>query len=418
MPPAGPPSLAEALPVWAGIGAASFGGPAAQIAMLHREIVERRAWVDEAEFQQALNLCMLLPGPEALQLAIYLGWRLHRVRGALMAGGLFLLPAVLLLGVLSWAYVRYGRVPAVAGALLGLEAAVVVLILAAVLRLGRRSLDTLAKRLIALGAFAALTLTSLPYPLLLGAAALLGMVFRRPERRDGGKSQAASSRIPSRPLLTLGTGIVLWLVPPLGLVAAGLDGVPLRLYLVLTRAALLTFGGAYAIVRYVSADFSQTLGWLTPEQSVVGLALAETTPGPLMIVLQYFGFMAGWNHPGSLGPEAAAFLCAALASYACFLPSFVIVLLAAPYLGVLGRSPRVGAALGGVTAFVVGVIASLGVTVAATVLLHADTHAPRWPVLALSLLTGVLLRASQAPLYLVMLVAAGAGLVATAFGFL
>ncbi len=398
---------------WASIGVLSFGGPAAQIGLMHREIVDRRAWVDDDEFLRALNVCMLLPGPEALQLAIYLGWRVRGLGGGLLAGLLFLLPAVVLLAVLSFIYVLYGGLPAVAGALLGLEAAVVVLIAQAVLRLANRALVSWPERLIALVALLLLSATSLPYPLLLCAAAAVGAGYLQRAAPRAPSLSMRASRFGGA-LRTLAVGGVLWVLPLAGLAIAGLRGLPWRLYLYLSKASLLTFGGAYAIVKYVSSDFVHGQAWLTAQQAVAGLALAETTPGPLLIVLQHFGFMAGWNQPGAMAPAAAALLCALLASYACFMPSFVFVLAAAPYVDSLASSPRLAAALRGVTAFVVGVIASLGLTVAQTVYWPIEGHGLRLPAVGISLVCAVLLGSGRFGLHSIVALAAAAGVLAGA----
>jgi chromate transporter len=405
-----PPAWREALAQWASIGVLSFGGPAAQIGLMHREIVDRRGWVEDGEFLRALNVCMLLPGPEALQLAVYLGWRVRGTTGGLLAGLLFLLPAVVLLLGLSFVYVLYGRLQAVAGALVGLEAAVVVLIAQAVLRLARRALSTWPERLIAVSALLLLSLTRLPYPLLLCLSAAAGLVLLRDPSPGGSQGTRPPGATSGRQALaTLGAGIVLWALPLAALAITGLGGLPRQLYLYLSRAALLTFGGAYAIVKYVSGDFVHGLGWITAQQSVAGLALAETTPGPLLIVLQHFGFMAGWNQPGTIEPWAEALVCALLATYACFMPSFIFVLAAAPYVESLASSPRLSAALRGVTAFVVGVIASLGLTVAQTVYWPGDGRGLQMWAVLISLACALLLVSGRLALPWVVGLAAAAG---------
>jgi len=387
------PSRFAARGLWLWIGFVSFGGPAAQIGLLHREFVERRAWLAEEEFQRALSLCMLLPGPEALQLAIYIGWRLHGRRGGLYSGLCFLGPAVLLLLGLSFVYAYAGTLPLVAGALRGLEAVVVALIGHALLRLARRSLDTPLQGIIAASALIALVATRLPYPLLLCGAALAGAVLG-PSRRETVPARAphATGMAGARAAMaTAACGVALWLLPLAALFATGMRGLPMRLYLMLSKAALLTFGGAYAIVKYVSDDFVRVHGWITAQQSVAGLALAETTPGPLLIVLQFFGFSAGFNDPGASSRAAAGVLCALLASYAVFLPSFVLVLMLAPHLQRITTGARLGGALRGVTAFVVGVIASLGLTVASVVLLRPDRPAADWAAMLIALAAAVML---------------------------
>ena len=405
------PSGPVALRLWIWTGFASFGGPAAQIGLLHREYVERRRWVDESEFQRALSLCMVLPGPEALQLAIYLGWRLHRVGGGVLAGLCFLLPAVLLLLGLSCVHALYGQVPVVAGVFYGLEATIVALIGHALYRLARRALDTPLQWLIACSALAALVLTRLPYPLLLLAAAAAGSLGQlAPGRRAAPAPAAQAGRgALASASLTAAAGIALWAAPLVALALVGVRGLPVRLYLFLSKASLLTFGGAYAIVKYVSDDFVHAHGWITLEQSVAGLALAETTPGPLMIVLQFFGFAAGWNEPATGSRLFSGALCALLATYASFLPSFVLVLMAAPHVDRVTSVPALAAALRGVTAFVVGVIASLGLTVAGVVLLSASHDGLRWGAVAIAIGAGTLLARPRIGLHWVLVLGALAG---------
>jgi chromate transporter len=374
------PSFADASRFWARLGFVSFGGPAGQIAVLHREIVERRRWLGDEEFSRALNFCMLLPGPEALQLAIFLGWKLHGIRGGIVAGLGFVLPAVALLFLLAYLYVAYGTVSWISGLLSGLQAAVVALVLQAIVRIGRRALRTRLHAALAVASFVALQFAQVPFPLVLLLAALIGAL--------GSKAVPAAMAIANGPVhaaqarRVAAGGLVLWLVPLL-LVGAtlGIDSLWSQVYLFFTKAALITFGGAYAVLGYVTTQLVGHLGWVTAEQSVAGLALAETTPGPLIIVLQFMGFMAGWNAPAPLGPLAAALLAGALASWATFLPSFVLILLGAPYVERVTRNARIAGALGAITAAVVGVIATLAVLLAQVVVFPAgglalpDVHA-------------------------------------------
>ena len=371
MPPessAATPTFAEAAGFWLKLGFVSFGGPAGQIAIMHREVVERRRWLDEREFTGALNFCMLLPGPEALQLAIYLGWKLHGLRGGLVAGLGFIGPAVVLLLGLSWLYARFGQLPAAAGLLLGLQAAVLALVLQALLRIGRRALRTPLHVALAIAAFVALEILGVPFPLIVLAAGVVGLAAAwRAPRTD---AQPRGTSRPGSPIRVAVAGLALWLLPLLIVVATlGPQSLWSRLYLFFTQAALVTFGGAYAVLGYVTQHLVQELGWLTAEQSVAGLALAETTPGPLVIVLQFMGFMAGWNQPGPLDPAAAAILAALLASWATFLPSFVFIFLGAPYVDRVTRAPRISAALAAITAAVVGIIATLALLLARVVIL-------------------------------------------------
>jgi len=356
---------------------------------------------------------MLLPGPEALQLAIYLGWKLHGVRGGLVAGLGFIVPAIVLLLGLSWVYAGHGSVPAIAGILLGLQAAVVALVLQALVKIGRRALRTPALVALALVAFAALQFGGVPYPwvLIVSAAAGLAMAWRDAPRTP---QPVAVTGVSWR--RTLGVGFVLWIAPLLVLAPTlGIDSLWGRLYFFFTQAALVTFGGAYAVLGYVTPHLVQDLGWLTAEQSVAGLALAETTPGPLVIVLQFMGFMAGWNQPAPLAPELAAVLAALLAAWATFLPSFVFILLGAPYVERLTHDPRIAGALAAITAAVVGIIGTLALLLARVVLFPAgaggDVH---WPSLVIAMAAGVLLLRTRLALHWVLAGSACAGWILSA----
>ena len=406
------PPFAEAVRFWAQLGFVSFGGPAGQIAILHREVVERRRWLDEGEFTRALNFCMLLPGPEALQLAIFLGWKLHGVRGGLVAGLGFILPAVLLLFALSYAYVAHGSLPWVAALLYGLKAAVVALVLQALVRIARRALQSSLHVVLALGSFVALEFARLPFPLVLLVAAAAGAYLARHATAIEG---AAAGVTPARGTQTAGVaavGLTLWLIPLL-VVAATLGATSLwtAVYLFFTKAALVTFGGAYAVLGYVTHQLVDKLAWVTTDQSVAGLALAETTPGPLIIVLQFMGFMAGWNQPGPLSPLGSALLAGALATWATFLPSFVFILLGAPYVERLTRNARIAGALGAITAAVVGVIATLALLLAKVVLFPDGWRAaPDWSAVLIALAAWFLLERARWPLGPVLLAAAASGL--------
>ena len=354
---------------WAKLGCVNFGGPAGQIALMHRDLVERRRWISEERFLHALNFCMLLPGPEALQLAIYLGWLRHRLRGALAAGILFVLPSAVLLWALACVYVRWGDQPAVAGALRGIQPVVVAIVLEAVVRIGRRAFRHPLHFLLAAAAFAALAAAT-PFPLVIALAAAVGALagprttgFAPPapvaeagdvaERRPAGVRQA---------LAAAGCGVALVLAPWL-LLRALASGVPVvaDVYRFFVQAALVGFGGAYSVLGYTTHAAVERFGWLSPAEMIDALALAETTPGPLLIVVQFVGFLAGWHHPGGAAPLAAASLGALAASWATFLPAFVLVLAGAPFVERLRRVPALTAALAGVSAAVVGVILDLAV---------------------------------------------------------
>ena len=368
------PSRAAVFRFWLKLGFISFGGPAGQIAIMYREVVEARGWVGDRDFAHALNFCMLLPGPEALQLAIYLGWRLHGTAGGIVAGLCFILPSLVLMLGLSFLYASFGEVPLVAAALAGLAATVVALVLQALWRLSHRALARPVHWLLATGAFVALAGFEVPFPLVLAAAAAVGAWLGGPQPADGGQGPA-----PRLPWRVLAGGLALWAVPLAGLLARARDGsLFTQLYVFFTQAALVTFGGAYAVLAYVNQQVVEVLGWVTPAQAVAGLGLAESTPGPLIIVLQFIAFMAGWNQPGALPQAQAATLASLLAAWATFLPSFVFILAGAPYVERLGRLGRFAGALSGITAAVVGVIAALAVDFGATVLLPQGLAAPAW----------------------------------------
>ncbi len=370
MAEAGAPTFAQALRFWWLLGWISFGGPAGQIAVMHAELVERRRWIDEATFLHALNYCMLLPGPEAMQLATYLGWRLHGVRGGLVAGALFVLPATVLLAMLSWAWLRFGLLPVVAGISLGLSAAVLALLAQAVWRLGQRVLRRTFPKLLAALALAGLA-AGLGFPWVLALAALLGVAAGRfaPQWLATAADHAAPATIraahprrhPGR-ALALAAGLVFaWWLPLLALrVALGPDSTAWTQAVFFSQAALVTFGGAYAVLPYVAQQAVEHYGWLTAAQMMVGLGLAETTPGPLIIVLEFVGFVGGWQHPDLGSPLASALLGAAVTAWATFLPSFLFVLPAAPWIEGLRQRPLLSAAITAISAAVVGVIISLG----------------------------------------------------------
>ncbi len=410
------PSFAEAARFWLKLGFVSFGGPAGQIAILHREIVGRRRWLDERDFTGALNFCMLLPGPEALQLAIYLGWKLHGIRGGLVAGLAFIGPAIVLLLGLSWLYARFGNLPAAAGLLLGLKAAVLALVLQALVRIGRRALRSRLHVGLALAAFVALEFLHVPFPLIVLAAGLVGLASAWRALRPAPAADAIAAG--GAPLKVAAAGLALWLVPLIAVaLTLGPQSLWSRLYLFFTQAALVTFGGAYAVLGYVTQYLVDDLGWITAQQSVAGLALAETTPGPLVIVLQFMGFMAGWNQPAPLEPAAAAVLAALLASWATFLPSFVFIFLGAPYVERLTRLPRAAAALGAITAAVVGIIATLLLLLAQVVILPAGPGGGvRWAALALAAGVWLALERGRLELHWALVVAALAGLALQAAG--
>ncbi len=374
------PSFRGALAYWVRLGWVNFGGPAGQIALLHRDLVERRRWIAEDRFLHALDVCMLLPGPEAQQLATYIGWHLHGVRGGVAAGVLFVLPSVAILLALSWLYVVWGQVPAVAALLDGIQPVVLAIVAAAVARIGRRALRSPLYAALAVAALGAIAVLSVPFPAIVAGAALFGALAARwlapaavhspPENRVAGDS-ATPPRARPRALALTAAGFALWLVPAAILFAARARwSFHLDLYIFFTKAAFVTFGGAYAVLAYV-AQMATGAGWLNQEAMVDGLALAETTPGPLIMVLQFVGFVAGWNHGAPSGALPSAVLAALVTTWATFLPSTLLGLLAGPYVERLERLRWARAALGAVTAAVVGVIASLGLLLGRAILFPA-----------------------------------------------
>lgn len=400
------PSRREAFRFWLKLGFISFGGPAGQISIMHREVVERRQWIGDRAFMHALNVCMLLPGPEALQLAIWLGWRLHGVMGGIVAGLCFIGPAIVLLLGLSFVYALHGEVPLVAAALLGLQATVIALIAQALIRLARRALVHPLHWLLALGALALMVGRILPFPLLLALAALAGLLASR-----GGQPGPAPRQPVAFPWRSLGIGFALWTLPAVAiLVLAGYDSLYAGLYRFFTTAALVTFGGAYAVLAWVSQQVVEVHGWLSQAQTVAGLALAETTPGPLIIVLQFVGFMAGWNHAAGVDAAATATTAALLTSWATFLPSFVFILVGAPYVERLAENHRLAGALAGITAAVVGVIGSLAIAFGRGVLFPHGLDAPAWDAIAIAAVALVLLEWTRVDVLWVIAAGALAGL--------
>ena len=382
-PPAAVP-LAQALAYWLRLGFIGFGGPAGQIAMMHAELVERRRWISEQRFLHALNYCMLLPGPEATQLAVYIGWLMHRTLGGVLAGALFVLPSLAILILLSWIYMAYGSLPVVAGILYGVKPAVVAIVLAAAWRLGSRSLKNGWLVAIAVVALLAISLLRLPFPAIVLGAALVGVVGGRllPEKfQPGGVHGAAASRIygpamiddatPPPPharfswprlALVLGIGIGLGLAAWSALALLyGQDSPLAQMGWFFTKAAMLTFGGAYAVLPYVYQGGVQTYQWLSAAQMIDGLALGETTPGPLIMIVAFVGFVGGWGKM-LFGPEhllAAGVTAACVVAFFTFLPSFVFILAGGPLVESTRGNIRLTAPLTAISAAVVGVVVSL-----------------------------------------------------------
>lgn len=335
--------------VFGRIGLLSFGGPAAQIALMHRELVEKRTWLNEAEYLRALSFCMLLPGPEAMQLATYAGWKIGGVRGGLVAGALFVLPGALVILALAALYSTFGQLPLIAALFMGVKAAVVVIVIEALMRVAKRALKGRVERAIALGAFIAIFALNLPYPLVILMAAIVGA-------RCLIQPIAASMPLPRHPHLatTLVSGLCLWWAPIAGLALAG-QGFLVAIGLFFSKLAVVTFGGAYAVLAYMTQTVVQDYGWLSTPQMMDALGLAETTPGPLILVTEFVAFLAGAAQAGT-GMALAA---AAIALWVTFVPCFLWVFAFAPYIEWIATRPRLASALSGISAAVVGVIASL-----------------------------------------------------------
>ena len=356
-------TLREATKVWAYVGVNSFGGPAGQIAVMHREVVDNRGWVSEKRFLHALNYCMVLPGPEAQQLATYIGWLLNGVRGGLVAGLLFIIPGAIVMLGLSIVYAVFGDVGWVSGLLFGLQAAVVAIVVQALIRVAGRTLKTPLLVTVAVLAFVALFFFAVPFPLVILVAGLAGWWFGRHDQTPYGDDEdepelpAVSWRRATMAALVC---LVLWLVPVFALVALlGSDNVLAQQAALFSKMAVVTFGGAYAALTYVAQQAVQYYGWITSADMTTGLGLAETTPGPLILVVQFVGFLAAFNNPGSLSPLVAGMLGSLVALWATFMPCFMFIFAGAPYVDALRRSRPLHHALNGVGAAVVGVIANL-----------------------------------------------------------
>jgi chromate transporter len=362
------PTLSEAFRTWLRIGLLSFGGPAGQIALMHKVLVEDKKWISNERFLHALNYCHFLPGPEAQQLATYVGWLKHRTLGGLMAGGLFVLPGFFVILVLSAIYAAYREVPAVDALFYGLKPAVLAIVVGAVLRMGSKTLKSGFAVALAAAAFTALFAFGVPFPVVVFGAALIGWLKSRgPAEQectvacgDDGDMPEHTRPNTARSIRVLATWIPLWLGPVLltGLLL-GWDNVYARLAVFFSKMAVVTFGGAYAVLSYVTQQAVEHYAWLTPADMISGLALAESTPGPLILVLEYVGFMAAYSSPGTLHPFVAGALGATLTVWVTFAPCFLWIFLGAPYMEAVRANRSLSAALSGVTAAVVGVILNL-----------------------------------------------------------
>src|SRR5260221_223756 len=397
-------SFGEAARVWARVAALSFGGPAGQIAVMHRILVDEKRWIGEERFLHALNYCMLLPGPEAQQLAIYIGWLLHKARGGLVAGTLFVLPGLVAIMALSWIYAGFGHVGIVQALFFGLKAAVLAIVLEAVVRVGRRALKNHVMVALAAVAFVAIFVFGVPFPLIILGDAIIGFAGGRAGvpafLADGGghgkgamvadADSALGEDMPDHARPTLAWAIriaaillVLWLAPTAMLLATlGSGDTFSEIAIFFSKMAVVTFGGAYAVLAYVAQQAVETYGWLRPSEMLDGLGMAETTPGPLIMVTQFVGFMGAFRNPGALPPMIAGTLGGLLTTWVTFVPCFLWIFLGAPYVEALRTNRPLSAALAAITAALVGVFLNLAVRFALHVL-FAETSA--WHVLGLTL---------------------------------
>ena len=376
-------SLREAFRVWLRVAMLSFGGPAGQIAVMHRILVEEKRWISESRFLHALNYCMLLPGPEAQQLATYIGWLMHRTLGGIMAGVLFVVPGIIAIMALSYVYAGYGNVPAIAALFFGLKAAVLAIVLEAVVRIGKRSLKNNVMRALAAAAFVGIFFFNIPFPIIIFGAALIGFVGASTgasafqlkgghgtDKQDAGVVDSLlGEELPehtrptvARALQVSSVWLALLLIPVIALLLTlGRGNVFSEIAVFFSKMAMVTFGGDYAVLAYVAQQAVETYGWLKPGEMLDGLGMAETTPGPLIMVLQFVGFMAAYRDPGSLSPMLAGTLGGLLATWVTFTPCFLWIFLGAPFIEVLRGNRALNGALSTITAAVVGVVLNLAI---------------------------------------------------------
>jgi len=418
-------SLRDALEVWLRVASLSFGGPAGQIAVMHRILVEEKRWISEQRFLHALNYCMLLPGPEAQQLATYIGWLMHRTLGGIIAGGFFVVPGIISIMALSYVYAAWGNVPVIVALFFGLKAAVLAIVVEAVVRIGKRALKNDVMIALAAIAFVGIFFFNVPFPIIVFSAAIIGFVaglmglaeFEASAGHAADKGKPAvvddmlGEGIPehtrptvARALAVSAIWLALWLIPVIALlVTLGRGNVFSEIAVFFSKMAVVTFGGAYAVLAYVAQQAVENYGWLKPGEMLDGLGMAETTPGPLIMVLQFVGFMAAYRDPGSLAPMMAGTLSGLLATWVTFIPCFLWIFLGAPFVETLRGNKALNAALSAITAAVVGVVLNLAIWFAIhsvfreTVPVHAfplSFDAPRlasvdWLALALTIAAAV-----------------------------
>ncbi len=375
-------SLREAFRVWARVAMLSFGGPAGQIAVMHRILVEEKQWISEGRFLHALNYCMLLPGPEAQQLATYIGWLMHRTRGGIMAGGLFILPGIVSIMALSWIYALFGNVGFIAALFFGLKAAVLAIVIQAVMRIGKRALKNKVMQALAAAAFIAIFFFNIPFPIIVLTAGLIGFFGGRSRNPvfevgggHGGPGEAGlidsllGDALPehAKPSVrgavnAAAVWLTLWLVPVAALlILLGPSSVYSQIAIFFSKMAMVTFGGAYAVLAYVAQEAVQGFHWLQPREMLDGLGMAETTPGPLIMVLQFVGFMAAYRDAGVLPPVIAGTLGGLLVTWVTFAPCFLLIFLGAPFIETMRGNKALAGALSAITAAVVGVILNLAI---------------------------------------------------------
>ena len=419
------PSLKEATKVWTKIGLLSFGGPAAQIALMNSEIVAKRSWLSERQFLNALNFCMLLPGPEAMQLATYTGWRLNGTIGGLIAGLLFVLPGAFVILALATLYAIYGSVPFVDALFLGIKATVVIIVIEALLRVSKKTLHQPISYAIAMASFISIFFLNLPYPLIVLAAGLLGWLFLNDEPVD-------TEPLPKQPIKRTITTIFIWLAVwwlPIALVylIAG-PSILTEIATFFSKLAIVTFGGAYAVLAYLAQDVVSIKGWLEAGQMMDGLGLAETTPGPLILVTEFVGFLAGFKNGGL----SMAIMAATITLWVTFAPCFLWIFAGAPYIDWIGTHKQFRNALSAITAAVVGVILNLSIwfalhvffgTVSATklgiiTLQNPDLSTVNWLVVALAILAGYLLLKRHMNVIFVLFITAGISAFTSSMGII
>ncbi len=386
------PSFGKAFKFWLKLGFISFGGPAGQISIMHHELVDQKKWVSNKRFLNALNYCMLLPGPEAQQLAIYIGWLLHRLPGGIVAGALFVIPSIFILFALSYIYAAYGTIPWVASVFSGLKAAIMAIVVAAVIKIGKKALKNGIMVTVAALSFIAIFIFKIPFPLIVLGAGLIGLaghyalpakfaVIKGKDARDFDAGYVQICEDPEvchinpstgRNVVLVAVFFLLWLIPVVALYAL----LPQRVFyteaLFFTKAAFLTFGGAYAVLAYIAQAGVEQYAWLTGPQMIDGLGLAETTPGPLIMVVQFVGFMAGWNYAAGWSPILGGLMGSLVATYFTFLPCFLFIFLGGPYIEKFRDNPTLSAALSSITAAIVGVVLNLAVWFGLQVLMPSD----------------------------------------------